>query len=688
MDPEEMEFTSLVGWLKTFSLQSEASTPAELSDGLALSEALFQIEPEVFTPSWFAGILQSDKSNNDTLNVILNLLLHYYRHNLRDICISGDLPVPDIPPGCHELSKEMISRLLKLMLGVAVTCNNKRMFIQKIQSLDETTQHALTACVASFINTKEWAGRVSAQSLNSELMMSSPPGDEIWAQKCHELDFQVALLKEERINLISENEELYGKVKTAQTLSRKDSVKARQFEIELEHMKDEFERLRLAYESTKEDIIAMETRLKPDGGEEPPEVRKLYEETSQLRLELAGLKSVLRIKEGGETKCGGLVGEGEVLGRLREQGEDLEQLRAMVEYQAGLAREVECLKDQMDVLREQGHSQTKQEQEFQDLKVRLHDFLGGGDMVDLGLKLRCAGVGGEMMPNRTLMSLESETCLSSSMEVGPSPQNGRLCHSMANNLLEETMVKPCQVFQRVECLAVQRDEMEEDHVMLQTNLVGLTSFKEEHRLVQSTSLDLKTTESTPFASRPESELDIGLMEEDVQATPRQLEMLLEESHSQASSSSSQSSSPPLETKAVNQLLRDIRDPLGASMEDMGIIQTSEHLQHSRHSLISQELSQASTIINKIPEQLFDPDDPKVKELEDWNCSLDRSVVEEEPPKQRLKNVFRLNRLSRSEEKNNLLLREKFGVDDEKEEDSMSVDCFNSWLLQMFVKVFD
>ena len=40
------------------------------------------------------------------------------------------------------------------MLGVAVTCSNKLLFISKIQSLDETTQHALTACVASFIYTK------------------------------------------------------------------------------------------------------------------------------------------------------------------------------------------------------------------------------------------------------------------------------------------------------------------------------------------------------------------------------------------------------------------------------------------------------------------------------------------------------------------------------------------------------
>ena len=41
----------------------------------------------------------------------------------------------------------------------------------------------------------EGGGRVSAQSLTSEGNKArgvTPPGDEIWAQKCHELDFQVS----------------------------------------------------------------------------------------------------------------------------------------------------------------------------------------------------------------------------------------------------------------------------------------------------------------------------------------------------------------------------------------------------------------------------------------------------------------------------------------------------------------
>ena len=73
--------------------------------------------------------------------------------------------------------------------------------------------------------------------------------------------FQVAILKEERSNLMVENEELYGKVREAQTLSRKDSVKAKQLETEVDHLKDEFDRLRALYVSTKDHMDSMEVSV-------------------------------------------------------------------------------------------------------------------------------------------------------------------------------------------------------------------------------------------------------------------------------------------------------------------------------------------------------------------------------------------------------------------------------------------
>ena len=120
-----------------------------------MAEVLVQIEPATFTPTWFAELLKSSPSNLETLNTLLNMLLHYYRHNLTEDCIAGNLPVPDLSSRPDIIiGQDIISSLLKLILGVAVTCSNKVLFISKIQSLDETTQHALTACIVSFISTK------------------------------------------------------------------------------------------------------------------------------------------------------------------------------------------------------------------------------------------------------------------------------------------------------------------------------------------------------------------------------------------------------------------------------------------------------------------------------------------------------------------------------------------------------
>ena len=59
---------------------------------------------------------------------------------------------------------------------------------------------------------------------------------------------------------MTENEELFGKVKAAQTLSRKDSVKSRHLESELTHMKDEFERLKVEYDETRAAMAAIDVR--------------------------------------------------------------------------------------------------------------------------------------------------------------------------------------------------------------------------------------------------------------------------------------------------------------------------------------------------------------------------------------------------------------------------------------------
>jgi hypothetical protein len=280
--------------------------------------------------------------------------------------------------------------------------------------------------------------------------------------------------------------------------------------------------------------------------------------------------------------------------------------------QAGLGREVECLKDQVDVLREQGHKCNKYEQELADIKTRLQDFqMENDDMAEIVRQNQ----------NLTLMSLGSETCLDSrenSMDMLNKSDSEKaqplsfsdsvLYVSQSNNMLEETIVMPVQVEQVTDDKSpkVQEDDLESEHIGVFESSTSYSLLKEELRHGQTASevdsaLDNHSV-CTPFASRPESELIInedGKIEDDIQASPRQLEMLMEESSYH--SSSSPESEPTHET--VEQLLRVLSDPnLDICMEDIEeALDNGKEVSKSKENLVdaNEEFTQASDLMEKV-----------------------------------------------------------------------------------------
>jgi hypothetical protein len=123
-------------------------------------------------------------------------------------------------------------------------------------------------------------------------------------------------------------------------------------------------------------------------------------------------------------------------------------------------------------------------------------------------------------------------------------------------------------------------------------------------------------------------------------------------------------------------------------EKAALVEEKEQLERASQELLGQ-------VDNQLP---FDPNDPKVKELEEWECSVSRSVIVEDYPRNRLAKLFKLKKRSpklklrrapyhqtgRTIEEKSLLERKRFDDDDE----DVSVACVNSWLLSIFVKVFD
>ena len=121
-----------------------------------------------------------------------------HREQLRSVLESGELLLPEVGDTADQETEETLARLLRLALGIAVTCPARQSHLARLQRLPEPVQLSLSGCLASCLLWRDWAGqqgRISAQSDASSdpgTKSVSPPGEEIWAQKCHELDFQVS----------------------------------------------------------------------------------------------------------------------------------------------------------------------------------------------------------------------------------------------------------------------------------------------------------------------------------------------------------------------------------------------------------------------------------------------------------------------------------------------------------------
>jgi len=148
---------------------------------------------------------------------------------------------------------------------------------------------------------------------------------------------------------------------------------------------------------------------------------------------------------------------------------------------------------------------------------------------------------------------------------------------------------------------------------------------------------------------------------------------------------------------VDQLVEDIRDPgLDSSLESIAaMVEESQLAAPEVDQLrVSPEFATAAELIDKNLDKGFDPDDPAVKGIEDWECSnnldaMDPSLDNLRVKSRKLKNSM-FKRMSRSEERKSLLEAAPTREEERKEvdEEQKGCGCFTSWLVYIFIKIFD
>uniref|UniRef100_W5KCU0 Hook microtubule-tethering protein 1 n=1 Tax=Astyanax mexicanus TaxID=7994 RepID=W5KCU0_ASTMX len=302
--------------LQTFNTTAPCKTVNDLTTGAAMAQALHQIDPSWFSENWLARI-KEDVGDNMRLKVnnlkkILQIIVDYYNEVLNQQ-ISG-FTLPDLVRVAEHSDPVELGRLLQLILGCAVKCDRKQEYIQIIMTLEESVQHVVMTAIQELKKALEDLSGVMAEK-------------EELAQRCQELDIQVAVLQEERNSLLAENDVLTDRANQLDTFddpSTPSGKKHSQLQLQLEQLQEENFRLEAAKDDYRIHCEELEKQL-VEVQHRNDELTSLAEESRALKDELDILRScsdrAVKLEASVETYRKKL----EDLGDLRRQVKVLEE---------------------------------------------------------------------------------------------------------------------------------------------------------------------------------------------------------------------------------------------------------------------------------------------------------------------------------------------------------------------------
>ncbi|XP_064164420.1 protein Hook homolog 3 isoform X5 [Anguilla rostrata] len=323
---------SLLTWIQTFGVEAPCKTVEDLTSGVVMAQVLQKIDIVYFNDSWISRI-KSEVGDNWRLKVsnlkkILKGILDY-NHEVLGQQIN-DFTLPDVTLiGEHSDAAEL-GRMLQLILGCAVNCEQKQEYIQTIMMMEESVQHVVMTAIQELMSkeTPVMAGNESYVDLDRQLkktvedLNDALATKEEIAQRCHELDMQVAALQEEKGSLLAENQVLMERLNQSDSMEDLNSPAGRrhlQLQAQLEQLQEETFRL----EASKDDYRIRCEEL----DKEIVELRGQNEELTSLADEAQSLKDEMDVLRHSSDKVSKLEG---MVESYKKKLEDLGDLRRQV----------------------------------------------------------------------------------------------------------------------------------------------------------------------------------------------------------------------------------------------------------------------------------------------------------------------------------------------------------------------
>ncbi|XP_043090959.1 protein Hook homolog 2 isoform X2 [Puntigrus tetrazona] len=329
---------SLFIWLQTFQVPS-SSSKHELTSGVAIAHVLNKIDSSWFNETWLSRI-KEDGSTNWRLKVsnlkkILQSMMEYY-HDVLGQQVS-DQHVPDVCLIGEMGDVTELGRLLQLVLGCAVSCDQKQEHIQQIMTLEESVQHVVMTAIQELLakepaeaGAPETYGDFDSQSRKYYFLSEETDDRDSTSQRCRELQRQVSVLMEERSSLQAELQSLRERLSHSETPDVSSTITNKKLlllQSQMEQLQEENYRL----ESSRDDL-----RVRADVLErELTDLQLRNEDLTSLAQEAQSLKDEMDI--------------------LRHSSDRVSRLEALVETYKRKLEDLGDLRRQVRLLEERNH---------------------------------------------------------------------------------------------------------------------------------------------------------------------------------------------------------------------------------------------------------------------------------------------------------------------------------------------
>lgn len=344
---------SLLTWVQTFGVEAPCKTVEDLTSGIVMAQALQKIDVVYFNDAWISRI-KPEVGDNWRLKVsnlkkILKGILDYNQEILGQHI--NDFTLPDVNLiGEHSDAAEL-GRMLQLILGCAVNCEQKQEYIQTIMMMEESVQHVVMTAIQELMSkeTPVAGGNDSYVDLDRQLKKTAEELNDALAtkeeisQRCRELDMQVAALQEEKSSLLAENQVLMERLNQSDSIEDINSPAGRrhlQLQTQLEQLQEETFRLEAAKDDYRIRCEELEKELL-DVKSQNEELTSLADEAQSLKDEM----DVLRHSSDKVSKLEGTVEHYkkklEDMGLLRRQNKLMEEKNTvLMQTNVGLEEEL------------------------------------------------------------------------------------------------------------------------------------------------------------------------------------------------------------------------------------------------------------------------------------------------------------------------------------------------------------